>query len=252
MTWKIFGEDGHGSNIDRPEARAAIARAVAERGKWSGADLEPLGLGPSWYGEIQRLNPLYAGKRRALAMGVGYVGLALLVVWLAASGPRGMVPGVAVSLLVAIGVFLGLPALAWGLGMPRYLPGRRWSLHLSRGGFIYELPAFLHPLVKRVDGWSVALDAVARVETAATAEWEPTRRGWFGDKPTPREEFQTFLFMADGSRRVVAVEQDGRESMARLAASIRAALAQVRDGRPVAAARVETSPAAASPEGFTL
>lgn len=71
------------------------------------------------------------------------------------------------------------------------------------------------------DEWNARLADVARVETSATAEWEPARPGMLGDTEVSRDEVQAFLFMNNGSRRVIASVHAGREDMAKLTHSIR-------------------------------
>jgi hypothetical protein len=69
--------------------------------------------------------------------------------------------------------------------------------------------------------WSVPITSIARVEISATAQWVPARPGLVGDNPVSGDEVQAFLFMDNGSRRVIATEHGGRESLSKLTHSIR-------------------------------
>lgn len=71
------------------------------------------------------------------------------------------------------------------------------------------------------------LASVARVESGLTRDWAPARRyrtHIVGSllRRVPDHEYQTFLVLADGSRRVVRTVNADREGTAMLAHSIRA------------------------------
>lgn len=122
---------------------------------------------------------------------------------------------------------------------------RAWSLAAGDDGFVYRAGLFDAPLradqVSR-DGraWSVDLNAVVRVESGLTANWQPARHYEGGPAypkglhPVPKHEYQTFLFLADGSRRVIQTANADREGTATLAQSIRAWLESRREQREAA------------------
>lgn len=219
MSWGVL--EGH----ERFDERG-IAKAKAQGRKWSKADARP--LGPQWWGSDRRHNSLYATRVRAFFIGAWLVLVPLLLLWGFVSGPRGMIPKSAVELMLILGIPLGLAALSWGYLMPRYWEGARWRLSLDPEGLHYEAKSYWAPFGS-AESWSVRVQDVSRVETGPAADWEPTRSGFLRDKPTPREEMQTFLFMADGSRRVVATVHGGRESLLTLAESIRSSLPTMRE-----------------------
>jgi hypothetical protein len=82
--------------------------------------------------------------------------------------------------------------------------------------------------------WTIALDSVSRVESGLTIEWQPAREyeggsdSPFKHQPIPRYEYQTFLFLNDGSRRVILTANADREGCGTLAASIREWLEEAR------------------------
>jgi hypothetical protein len=102
--------------------------------------------------------------------------------------------------------------------------------------------------------WTVPLDAVARVETGRTAEYSPSRnyKGLFS-VPFGSEavqavsvyEWQTFLFLNDGTRRVIYHANAARDDCAALAASIREYVEQARHSAPA-------SPSAPASVGFDV
>lgn len=192
-------------------------------------DAARVGLGPIWRGDNAHLFQLHALRGRALVFALVYLGLGALALWGFVSGPRGMVPQVVVNLLLLFALVLGAPALLFAFLAPETVPGNRWSLDLRDGRFHYQAASYWWPLVAGKASWSAGLDDVARVEAGARAEWQPTRPGFIGKRPTPRDEWQTFLFLSDGSRRVVATVHEGREEMLQLAHSIRSYVLAARE-----------------------
>ena len=109
---------------------------------------------------------------------------------------------------------------------------RDWSLALRDDKLAYKAGKFsaeMNPKEVSRDGssWSVPLDAVARVESGLSKEWQAVRRyplrgsDWLSRYFIPDHEYQTFLFLSDGSRRVVQTANADREGSAMLALSIR-------------------------------
>lgn len=231
MTWHIL--QAHNRIDDR-----VVAKARAEGRKFSRADMKH--LGPEWWGADRRLNPLHATRPRAFLMGGWLVGIFLLTLLAWRSG---LISTSSVELLAIFALLPGVAALIYGFEMPRFLASHSWRLMLDDEGLHYQPVSYWEPFV-RIEGWSVPLHEVARVETGATADWAPMRSFLLRDKPTPREEVQTFLFLADGSRRVIATVHGGRESMSTLAHSIRSSLQAMRERR------VRSEIATVSGEGF--
>lgn len=144
---------------------------------------------------------------------------------------------------------------------PRKFIDREWTLSAARDQLFYRAGEFDAPLsaneVSR-DGndWSVELDDIARVESGPTTQWQAVRHyegAPFnqGLSAIPRMESQTFLFLTDGSRRVILTVNGDPESAATLAHSIRSWIESHRNESKVKTA----SPAAlitAGEEGFDL
>lgn len=172
-----------------------------------------------------------------------------------------VVPGLAFGgtfLLAALVVVVNL--VWWGFQPAEWIK-RTWTLTASPDGLTLETDGDGGGILDW--GWSVKLADIARVEVAATAEWEPGRRYWRGDtfdtnyKDSVRRvspaEVQAFLFMADGSRRVICTVNAGRESAATLAHSIRSWLDAQRSASPsIAAAPIAAASLPGGPiaEGF--
>lgn len=100
--------------------------------------------------------------------------------------------------------------------------------------------------------WSVSLDEISRVEVGKTCDYKPLRdyggRGIKDDYRTvPEHEWQTFLFMNDGTRRVIYIANAARDDCAMLAASIREYIGSARDSAPPS-----TSSEAPRAAGFEL
>lgn len=145
--------------------------------------------------------------------------------------------------------FVGLAVIgaAWTLWrasrtarMPDGWFRRAWTLSAGGGVIRYcagDFPPGLDPFEVESPAWSVRLDQVSRVESGLTREWQPGRKYGGGpifanDRSTgmifssgvlevPSVEYQTFLFLADGSRRVIYTVNANRQSAGTLAQSIR-------------------------------
>lgn len=134
-------------------------------------------------------------------------------------------------------------AVAPLLAAPTGFFERDWTLWASATGLSYNAGPFSGDLDSTGVGtshWSVRLDDIARVEVGRTADWQ-TRRFYpggplyvqgagdsgviFSDGSFPLSrtaEFQTFLYLNDGSRRVIYTVNAMREEAGMLAHSIRA------------------------------
>lgn len=181
-----------------------------------------------WRGIDQYLNPLWAIRRRAFFIGGWLALLAALILWGSVSGPRGMIPKSVVELFLILGM-LGTVVLFSAWCVTRFYDGLRWRLTHNDGSLVYEASAYWGRVIAAPKSWSEPLDQIARVEVGASVDWKATRPGLLGERPVPREEAQVFLFMADGSRRVIATVYDGRARLSTLAQSIRSSLQVLRE-----------------------
>lgn len=142
-------------------------------------------------------------------------------------------------------VMFALAALALGRTVGRKFFGGSWTLTASNGRLLYQSDA---------PKWTAAVSEIASVEAAPTRQWEQTRKYDGLLMSIPDHEWQTFLVMADQSRRVIYTANADRERSGTLAASIRAYV----EGQRMAAKRADpaASAVAASPspqgEGFDL
>jgi hypothetical protein len=206
-----------------------------------------------WWGTNRHLNPLASTRPVAFSSGAALVSAFLLALWVYVSGPRGMIPQWVMEFISLIAFLPGFLALSYAFLVPPLLDGLVWQLTLEGDVLTYRAQSYWHPIIRKMESWSVPFDKVARVETGATSDWQPTRPGLLWDKPVPRNEAQTFLFMDDGSRRVIATLHDGRESLSTLAQSMRSHFER---RRSTAAARPlstqESIRVAHAGEGFDL
>ena len=142
------------------------------------------------------------------------------------------------GLALSVATWLGCVMNAWA--MPPPFITRTWTLCVNAsGGLEYRagrFSPFLDPGGVSAHGahWSVTLDAISRVESCQTQGWQPARRYHGGPwylmpfQLVSEHEFQTFLYLNDGSRRVIFTAVAARESCGTLAASIRAWLEEAR------------------------
>ena len=92
--------------------------------------------------------------------------------------------------------------------------------------------------------WSIPIDSVARVESGPTREWMGARKYGFRVFEIPEYEHQTYLFLNDSRRLVIATINGGREPAGALAHSIRTWVEE-RNKSAALAARVGLGGAAA-------
>jgi len=156
--------------------------------------------------------------------------------------------------------FAGLAVIgaAWGLWhasrrakMPDGWFRRTWTLCADGGTLRYRAGDFTPTLDAAGVGaaaWEVTLDEVSRVESGLTREWQPARHYSGGpifanDQSTgmifssgvlevSAFEYQTFLFLADGSRRVIYTANADREGAGTLAQSIRSWIEEMKAKAP--------------------
>ncbi|MEA3013353.1 MAG: hypothetical protein QOD42_1898 [Sphingomonadales bacterium] len=96
------------------------------------------------------------------------------------------------------------------------------------------------------ESWSAPLADIARVEAGSTQQWISSRRLGNVIHPVSEAESQVFLFMNDGSRRVICSINGNREVAATLAQSVRSWLEAMK-ARPAAPLR-----SYARAEGFDI
>ncbi len=197
-----------------------------------------------------------------LALGVGWGG-PLIVASIAASPFNGRTAQIIFD-TISFAALITAPLAGWWMwqkvfGTANKLDPficRNWVLKGSAEDLEYKAEAFsqpLDPLEVSRDGssWKVRLADVVRVETGFTREWQAVRKyqgGPLGQTLTqrvPEVEVQTFLFMADGTRRVFYTANADREGANALALSVRSW---------IEARKAEVAPqaAAARSEGFAL
>jgi hypothetical protein len=284
MTWKKTEAIDHcGINIGRPQIAVAIKRAVAARGSYNLYDLKAatVGLGPLWSGCDSLYNPRHKQRWPVFIVGVALIVIHFMLESIFVSYLYNGLNAEDVDELTLKSlkfVFLpGAGALLYAGWFCRKYLMRRWQLEAAHNSLIYsrplgpihqfiaefqnEAPAFLRPTVGRLlpevssgpsEKWRARIADVARVETSATADWEPARQGLLGDNAVSRDEVQAFLFMHDGSRRVIAKVHGGREDMAKLTHSIRSWLdGQRQPERLIEAKRVAVA-APDSADGFNI
>jgi hypothetical protein len=99
---------------------------------------------------------------------------------------------------------------------------------------------------RSAESWSAPLADIARVEAGATQQWISSRRLGNVFHPVSEAESQVFLFMNDGSRRVICSINGNREVAATLAQSVRSWLEAMK-ARPAAPLR-----SYARAEGFDI
>lgn len=182
-----------------------------------------------WMGEVAAF---------AIMLPASLIGAVLLpwAVWESASGgwsEPSLAPYVYGFLwLLSVGMTLALiGAIKEVWSRPRKFICRSWMLSASGDHVIYRAGDFDAPLDAGAAGrngtaWSVRLDEIARVESGATSQWQAVRRyegAPFnqGLREIPRMEFQAFLYLNDGSRRVIFIANGDPESVGTLAQSIR-------------------------------
>lgn len=210
----------------------------------------PDGL-PVWRGKDAIFNQMHEGGKKLQIAAAAWVALVAFFLWMDGFKFTRDVAIVAALVLPLAALFLAF-SLLWG----RQFVGSEWSLevHSDFIGF------------KGREKWAVPLDAVARVETGKTADYVPARYYGFraGSLPqtplnarlwgwkmldTSEHEWQVFLFMADGTRRVIYHANAARDDCAALAASIRGYVESAKASVPASAAPAVDAPRAA---GFDL
>ncbi len=170
---------------------------------------------PRWQGVCSVQDPhRKAGSERALAASL--IGACIGAVL---GGLTGVFGG------TLLGVFFGALA-GLVIGADEDTPNfdtRAWTLTGDALGLSYQAPASVYLEAAR---WSVQLDQIARVETGRTVDWQAGRDygRYLGQRivTAPSAEYQAFLFLTDGSRRVFHVVNADREEAETLAHSVRA------------------------------
>lgn len=197
----------------------------------------------AWAGEKNTLNPMYVAHP-SLDKGFGAVRR------IGIGGALVTAPFLIFAVLFSLNewhgigsvLFIALPAALMLVCLWASTIGNEYGRAFTKAQFLREewgLSLAGNRLDYRAhDGWAVAVGDVSRVEIAKTADYTGTRNvnhltRALGVKPSidfsafkvPENEWQVFLFMADGTRRVVHHANADRDGCAALAASIRSALA---------------------------
>jgi hypothetical protein len=178
------------------------------------------------------------------AMGCGIPGVAVTVimglVFLAEASGKNGVAG-------SLGTFLGYLVLLPGLGAgalifaimckgglsTRSFFDEEWTLREKQSATFQGLTFRRMESGNRpAESWSAPLADIARVEAGATQQWISSRRLGNVLHPVSEAESQVFLFMNDGSRRVIYSINGNREVAATLAQSVRSWLEAMK-ARPV-------------------
>lgn len=238
------------------------------------------GFAPQWVGIDSLYNPRHHQRWKFLVLGASLIVIHFALVSIFASFIYGYLSADDVDRLALKSltfVFLpGLASLVYGGWFCRKYINSPWKLEALYGELIYSRPPhwlktkiaewnndsipfaltvglFLSfDLYDKWPKWRAKLADVARVETSATADWEPARLGLLGDTIVPRDEVQAFLFMHNGSRRVIARVHAGREDMAKLTHSIRSWLDQQRQPERITNEKRAHVAALESADGFSL
>lgn len=149
--------------------------------------------------------------------------------------------GIGFAVFGLITLFYGAMWLGTGNHHREQWLTQEWTLRGDKGALTYKGAA----------SWSVHVDQVASVEASQTINWQRVRQypGVKDGALIPEFEWQTFLVMADQSRRVILTANAGREACTTLAASIRAYVEAERAAAKSAPVAVSTSP---DGEGFDL
>lgn len=208
---------------------------------------------PVWAGEDSAFDK-YASKERANRLGLlgGIISIALLMF-----GLMVFVRGGGLDMMAGLVIMLG--SVAWfavksySPGPTRFL-GRQWVLEVQGDRLAYiaqHAPGDIQ--LWPSEEWSLRIDDIARVESGLTKEWQAVRHYRPEQKhhhldAIPDVEYQTFLFLSDGSRRVLYTANAAREATATFAHSVRSWLERQRN----AAKARDTSPDHQIGEGFDL
>lgn len=166
-------------------------------------------------------------------------GIAGLILYIATKGHgSGAVDRALNSVFTVLVLFPSLGSIAYGVTLFPQWSRRPWTLTARAGDLWYHGEY----------SWWAPLDVITSVEVGRTVDWIPSRRSGLGHAPVSEFEWQVFLFMADGSRRVIHSVNARRESAARLAASIKSWI----DGQRAALAEAVPVAHDTAREGFAL
>jgi hypothetical protein len=163
--------------------------------------------GPKWSG----MDSIYNMKSdlRWLYLGGGIAGLLLCAVTMGGTGST-----VDNGLNAVFGVLVLMPSIGitlYGLTLfPKWI-NDGWAL-TANSGYLYY---------RGENSWSVHLNHIGSVEVGRAVDWTPARSTGLSQTPVSPYEWQVFLFLTNGSRRVIYSVNADRESAATLAASIK-------------------------------
>lgn len=188
----------------------------------------------------------------------GMVLLALVFIFAGSTGGRavdalGAVVGWLLLIAAAPGVFVIWKLEKDGGVSARAFFDEQWTLFEVKNATFHGL-AFRRKASgnRPAESWTAPLSEIARVEAGMTKQWIGSRRiGALIHEVSPYEA-QAFLFMNDGSRRVICSVNGNLEATATLAQSVRSWLEEVKAVPPAQPQRAEARPANEWREGFDL
>jgi hypothetical protein len=190
--------------------------------------------GPKWSGTDSVYN--MKSDLRWLYLGGGIAGLLLCAVTMGGTGST-----VDNGLNAIFGVLVLMPSIGitlYGLTLfPKWL-NDGWALTANVNRLYY----------RSEESWSVGLDHITSVEVGRTVDWTPSRSTGLSQTPVSPYEWQVFLFLTNGSRRVIYSVNADRQSAATLAASIKSWV----DGQRVTLAEMFPTDHKAVREGFAF
>lgn len=165
--------------------------------------------------------------------------LAVTFVFMGVTGGR---PVDAIGAVIGCLMLVGCAPVAWVIwtlekdGGPstRAFFDEAWTLREIKSGSFHGL-AFLRreSETRPAESWTSALSEIARVEAAPTKHWLSARNLGAVSHEVTAHEGQAFLFLNDGSRRVVCSINGDLESAATLAQSVRSWFAATKAGAVV-------------------
>jgi hypothetical protein len=181
---------------------------------------------PVWRGQDAIFNALNVDQAQSFANVKGCLVVPAVLVGIVVCGTS--------SIPLGLLIMLGAPALMAMGNKPKIsFLGQKWELRAGSDFIEYETAPPPNGVRFSGPNFKVAVSEIARVEIDNTVKYTPARDyGGAGReqdfKTVPEHEWQVFLFMADGTRRVIHHANADRDDCAALAASIRSWLESTR------------------------
>lgn len=218
-------------------------------------ETSPEGL-PVWRGRDSIVN-VHQGQAQ-VNLGCGLPVTAVLVIIglimaAAGGGGAGSYLGMLVLLIgVPAGVIFMRGAKGGGLSVRTFF-NEDWVLWEARTADFHGLHFLRRAGAHRPEEtWAASLTDIARVETGMTKQWIGSRTLGQTIHPVTDFESQTFLFMNDGSRRVICSANANQEVTATLAHSVRTWLEEKRDAAHGTRSSGGEGLSVDKPEGFDI